>query len=117
MPSHQVDPIQFEVIRNALVGATEEMAIALRRSAYSTNIKTRADYSCALYNSNLQILAQSFSQPIHLASMTRMVPNAINLYGADRLRAGDAIAFNDSHQGCMHLNDIVVIAPIYRKDK
>ena len=49
--------------------------------------------------------------------MTRMVPNAINLYGADRLRAGDAIAFNDSHQGCMHLNDIVVIAPIYRKDK
>ena len=33
------DPIKFEVIRNALIEATEEMTIALRRSAYSTNIK------------------------------------------------------------------------------
>ena len=38
------DPIKFEVIRNALIEATEEMTIALRRSAYSTNIKTRADF-------------------------------------------------------------------------
>jgi hypothetical protein len=38
------DPIRFEVIRNALTVAMEEMALALRRSAYSTNIKTRADY-------------------------------------------------------------------------
>ena len=43
----RVDPITFEVIRNALLEATEEMTIALRRSAYSTNIKTRADFSCA----------------------------------------------------------------------
>ncbi|MBI3942492.1 MAG: hydantoinase B/oxoprolinase family protein, partial [Chloroflexi bacterium] len=30
------DPVKFEVIRNALLEATEEMSIALRRSAYST---------------------------------------------------------------------------------
>ena len=35
----RLDPIRFEVIRHALVEATEEMAITLRRSAYSTNIK------------------------------------------------------------------------------
>jgi hypothetical protein len=40
----RLDPIAFEVIRNALVEATEEMASALRRSAYSTNIKTGADH-------------------------------------------------------------------------
>ncbi|MEZ4869755.1 MAG: hydantoinase B/oxoprolinase family protein [Caldilineaceae bacterium] len=55
-PSH-FDPIQFEVIRNALLEATEEMAIALRRSAYSTNIKTRADFSCALFDAQLQPVA------------------------------------------------------------
>ena len=38
------DPITFEVVRHALTEATEEMAVALRRSAYSTNIKTRADF-------------------------------------------------------------------------
>ena len=49
----QVDPIKFEVIRNALVEATEEMAAALKRSAYSTNIKTRCDFSCALFDRHL----------------------------------------------------------------
>ena len=33
-----IDPIAFEVIRNALVAATDEMVLTLRRSAYSTNI-------------------------------------------------------------------------------
>ena len=46
----QVDPIKFEVIRNALVEVTEEMGASLRRSAYSTNIKTRADFSCAFFD-------------------------------------------------------------------
>ena len=45
-----IDPIRFEVIRNALVEIAEEMAASLRRSAYSTNIKTRADFSCAFFD-------------------------------------------------------------------
>ncbi len=62
----EVDPIQFEVVRNALVEATEEMAIALRRGAYSTNIKTRLDFSCAFFDRELQTVAQAFAQPSHL---------------------------------------------------
>ena len=29
-----IDPISFEVIRNAMVAATDEMVLALKRSAY-----------------------------------------------------------------------------------
>ena len=47
-----VDPVTFEVIRNALVAATDEMALALKRSAYSTNIKTRSDFSCAVFDAD-----------------------------------------------------------------
>ena len=36
-----VDPVRFEVIRNALLAITEEMGATLRRAAYSTNIKTQ----------------------------------------------------------------------------
>ena len=46
------DPILFEVIRNALVEATEEMSVSLQRTSYSTNIKTRLDYSCAWMKPN-----------------------------------------------------------------
>jgi N-methylhydantoinase B/oxoprolinase/acetone carboxylase alpha subunit len=40
-----MDPVTFEVMRNALLNMTEEMALTVRRAAFSTNIKTRADFS------------------------------------------------------------------------
>src|SRR5919201_1544703 len=86
-----MDPIKFEVIRNALVEATEEMAVTLRRSAYSTNIKTRADFSCAFFDRELRPVAQAFTQPVHLGSMSESVPRAVRDYGPDRLGPGDAI--------------------------
>ena len=69
--SASVDPISFEVIRNALVAATDEMVLALKRSAYSTNIKTRSDFSCAFFDADLRSVAQGFTQPVHLGSMVR----------------------------------------------
>lgn len=108
-----IDPIQFEVIRNALLEATEEMAIALRRSAYSTNIKTRADFSCAFFDRDLRPVAQAFTQPVHLGSLTILTPRAVREYGPENLREGDAILVNDPYRGGVHLNDITLIAPVY----
>ena len=108
-----MDPIQFEVMRSAFDAAADEMAAALRKAAFSTNIKTRADFSCALFDSQLRLTAQSFSQPIHLASMARLVPAAVNRYGADGLAPGDVLMTNDAHHESMHLNDICLIAPYF----
>ncbi len=109
----KMDPIAFEVLRSAFDAAANEMGVALKKAAYSTNIKTRADFSCALFDSELRLIAQSFSQPVHLASMSRMVPSAIAGYGPERLEVGDAVVMNDAHQGGVHLNDICVIAPLF----
>ena len=35
--SSGMDPVTFEVIRNAVVNLTEEMAVTVRRAAFSTN--------------------------------------------------------------------------------
>ena len=112
-PRLGMDPIRFEVMRSAFNASADEMGSALRRASYSTNIKTRADFSCALFDAQLRVIAQSFSQPIHLASMSRMVPSGLRIYGPERLAKGDAIVFNNPHQGAMHLNDIAVISAIY----
>ena len=90
--------ISFEVIRNALVAATDEMVLALKRSAYSTNIKTRSDFSCAFFDAELRSVAQAFTQPVHLGSMVQQVPYAIERYGAENLGPGDAIVTNDPHR-------------------
>src|SRR6516164_10452824 len=87
----KIDPIKFEVIRNALVEATEEMAVTLRRSAYSTNIKTRADFSCSFFDRELRAVAQAFTQPVHLGSMSELVPRAVRDYGPENLAPGDAL--------------------------
>ena len=113
----QMDPIKFEVIRNALVKVTEEMAVALRRSAYSTNIKTRADFSCAFFDRRLQTVAQAFDQPVHLGSLAELVPRVIREYGPENLAPGDAILTNDPYLGGVHLNDITLISPVYHKGK
>ncbi len=107
------DPIRFEVIRNALTEATEEMAVTLRRSAYSTNIKTRADFSCALFDAELRTVAQANTQPVHLGSLSQLVPRAVQAYGADRLGPGDGLFVNDPYGGGSHLNDITLIAPVH----
>ena len=109
----QIDPIRFEVIRNALVEATEEMASALRRSAYSTNIKTRHDFSCAIFDLNKRTVAQSFSQPAHLGSLVETVRRAIDTYGPERVGEGDGILVNFPYGGGVHLNDIALISPIF----
>ena len=113
----RLDPIRFEVIRHALVEATEEMAITLRRSAYSTNIKTRADFSCAFFDRHLRPIAQASGQPIHLGSLAVLLPRVINEYGPEKLAPGDAILANDPYLGGVHLNDITLISPVYYQDE
>ena len=113
----RVDPIKFEVIRNALVEAVEEMAAALRHSAYSTNIKTRCDFSCALFDRELRPVAQAFTQPVHLGSMVEMMPRMIREYGPENLGPGDFIFSNDPYGGGVHLNDIGVVSPVFHNEE
>ncbi len=108
-----IDPIKFEVIRSSLTQATEEMAAALRRSAYSTNVKTRQDFSCAFFDANLRAVAQAFTQPVHLGSFVRHVPFAVREYGPENLGPGDMILSNDPYGGGVHLNDISLIGPVH----
>ncbi len=115
-PDFGVDPIQLEVVKNALLAVTEEQSVALQRAAYSTNIKTRRDYSCSLLDRNIRGVAQAFAQPTHLAAMAYAVPNALAMYGVDRLEPGDGILTNVPHFGSTHLNDMALITPCFWKD-
>jgi len=108
-----IDPVKFEVIRNALTMATEEMATTLRRSAYSTNVKTRQDFSCAFFDKDLRSVAQAFSQPVHLGSFVELIPTSVQRYGSDRIEPGDMIVVNDPYGGGSHLNDVTVFAPVH----
>jgi N-methylhydantoinase B len=112
-----IDPIRFEVIRQALDAAAQEMCIALYKSAYSTNIKTRLDLSCAILDRQGRVIGQSAGVPCHISAMNLAVPASLRLYGPDNLEPGDQIATNDPYHGATHLNDIIVIAPLFVRDR
>src|SRR5262245_28266188 len=92
------------------------MVLSLKRSAYSTNIKTRSDFSCAFFDTRLRTIAQGFAQPVHLGSMVEQIPNAVRRFGPERLEPGDMVITNDPYPSGVHLNDISVIAPVHVGD-
>src|SRR5579885_1321985 len=92
------------------------MGVTLRRSAYSTNIKTRADFSCVFFDGLLRSVAQGFAQPTHLGSMVEIVPRVVRAYGRE-LGPGDVIVSNHPFLGGVHLNDITVISPVHHQDE
>ena len=112
-----MDPIRFEVIQRALEATSDEMCVALARSSYSTNIKTRLDLSCALLDRHGRVIGQSAAQPCHIAAMNIIVRAAVERYGEHNLEPGDQLVTNDPYQGGVHLNDIVVLAPIFHRGR
>jgi N-methylhydantoinase B len=106
------DATTIEVIKGALIYAAEEMGIALRKSAYSPNIKERMDHSCALFDDRRRLIAQAEHIPVHLGSMALAVREGLGHY-AGRLEPGDMILLNDPYLSGTHLPDLTLIAPIF----
>ena len=106
----RTDPVELEVFKHLLQSIAEEMGAALRRTAFSPNIKERRDYSCALFDANGDALAMGDHMPVHLGSMPMSVRAAI-----DELTHGarDVAMLNDPFRGGTHLPDITLVAPVF----
>jgi N-methylhydantoinase B len=107
-----VDPISLEVFKNMFISVSEEMGVALQRTAYSPNIKERRDFSCAIFDPQGQMVAQAAHQPVHLGAMPASVQAALETF-PEALRPGDMVILNDPYLGGTHLPDITLVAPVY----
>jgi N-methylhydantoinase B len=110
------DPVTVEVIRNAMIYAAEEMGIALRNASYSPNIKERMDHSCALFDAAGRLIAQAEHIPAHLGSLPWGVRNTLALLRGQAQHPGDLFILNDPYIAGTHLNDIMVIRPLFWRD-
>jgi N-methylhydantoinase B len=106
------DPVDLEIFKNIYHSIAEEMGAALRRTAFSPNIKERRDYSCAVFDSNGAVIAMGDHMPVHLGSMPMSVRAAI---AAGAMEPGDVVMLNDPFRGGTHLPDITLVAPVYVK--
>ena len=60
------DPVQLEIFKHRFRAIADEMGAALCRSACSSNIKERRDFSGALFDAAGAVLSQAEHLPVHL---------------------------------------------------
>ena len=108
------DPIELEIFKSIFHSIAEEMGAALRRTAFSPNIKERRDYSCALFDAAGNVIAMGDHMPVHLGSMPMSVRAAVERL---RLGPGDVAMLNDPFAGGTHLPDITLVAPVFIPDR
>src|SRR5215510_7833374 len=109
-----INPVQLEIFKSLFHAIAEEMGAALKRTAFSPNIKERRDYSCAIFDSNGEMVAQGDHMPVHLGSMPLSVKAAIE---NRPIGPGDAIILNDPYKGGTHLPDVTLVSGVFSKRK
>ncbi|AOG23336.1 hydantoinase B/oxoprolinase family protein [Acidovorax sp. RAC01] len=111
-----VDPVLLEVFNNLFMNIAEQMGLQLQNTAYSVNIKERLDFSCALFDTAGNLIANAPHMPVHLGSMGESIKTVIR-ENAGKMQPGDVFVLNDPYHGGTHLPDITVITPVYIADE
>ncbi len=110
----ELDPVQLEIFRHLFMSVAEQMGVVLQRSALSTNIRERLDFSCAVFDEAGRLIANAPHIPVHLGAMGASVRGVIDAH--PELGPGDVFVTNDPARGGSHLPDITVVRPVHDTD-
>jgi 5-oxoprolinase (ATP-hydrolysing) len=102
-----------ELFVSRFASLVSEMGDQLRRTALSTNVKERLDFSCALLDQGGELVANAPHIPVHLGAMglcVRQVRDALPM------APGDVVVTNHPAYGGSHLPDVTVITAVHDRD-
>ena len=106
-----VDPVTLSIFGHRFMSIAEQMGRVLQRTAISTNIKERLDFSCALFGPNGGLVSNAPHIPVHLGAMQQAVQ--FQLAQNIPINKGDVILSNHPRAGGSHLPDLTVITPVF----
>lgn len=107
-----VDPVTFEVLKNAFVTAVDLMSEQIMRTCYSFVIYAR-DFSSALCDADGNTVMQGSGDiAVHVGTLHFQCKAVIEQFGKD-INPGDVFAVNDPYRGGTHMNDVSFIRPIF----
>jgi N-methylhydantoinase B len=109
------DKLVVEITKHTLTYISEEMGVALRKSAYSPNIRERADHSCALLDGAGQTIGQAEHIPVHIGSLPLGLRNTLEYLKEHGVQPqpGEMYFLNDPYIAGTHLNDVTVLRPVF----
>ncbi len=107
----EADPVTLEIMSSQFSEIASRMGETLRRTAFSTNIKERLDFSCAIFDSECGLVANAHHIPVHIGAMGETVKRLAA--EATGMKPGDAYLTNDPACGGSHLPDLTVVTPVF----
>ncbi|MEE2998178.1 MAG: hydantoinase B/oxoprolinase family protein [Pseudomonadota bacterium] len=111
----EADPVMLEVFNNLFMSIAEQMGVVLQNTSYSVNIKERLDFSCAIFDTNGELVANAPHIPVHLGSMSESVQTIVRERG-EEVKSGDVFVLNAPYNGGTHLPDVTVMTPVFDCD-
>jgi N-methylhydantoinase B len=103
----------LELVRESLVAVVKEMRANIIHSSYSSIIYEGHDFSCALLTADGRLVAQSLDDnPLHIFAVPYSAREIVSRFGED-VHEGDVFLHNDPYTGGTHLNDILMLDPIF----
>lgn len=112
----RADPILLTVFGHRFMAIAETMGRVLQKTAISSSIKERLDFSCAIFDADGGLVANAPHIPVHLGSMQYAIQYQHNLW-AGKLSPGDVLVSNHPEAGGTHLPDLTVITPVFHNDR
>lgn len=111
----RVEPVQLSVFSHRFMSIAEQMGNTLQRTAISTSIKERLDFSCAIFSPNGKLVANAPHIPLHLGSMQYAIQCQHEIWKG-KLEPGDSVLTNHPEVGGTHLPDLTVVTPVFEGD-
>jgi 5-oxoprolinase (ATP-hydrolysing) len=109
------DSVSLATFFYLLTNIAEEMGSRLERSAWSSNIRDRRDFSCAVFDHHGSLLVNAPHIPVHLGAMGQTVKSLIASKYTPK--PGEMYVSNAPYQGGSHLPDVTVMAPFFCTNK
>jgi len=109
-----LDAVTVEVVRAALNAAAERMRITMIKTAYNHIISESLDFGCAIFDPDVQMIAQGIGLPVFQGHLGFPIQATIADRGLEAFREGDVFIHNDPYAGNgNHLNDVAMYAPVF----
>ena len=103
---HAPDAIELELFTNRFAAVAGEMGERLRRTALSTNVRDRLDFSCAVLDREGRLVVNAPHIPVHLGALGLCVRRVRETCP---LAPGDAVVTNHPGFGGSHLPDVTIV--------
>jgi N-methylhydantoinase B len=108
------DPVTTEIVRHALQSAAEQMKRALIRTSFSPVLYETLDFSAALYDGEVRLLAQAPTMPFFMGTLDACVTAAVDAVGGEEaLNPGDVVLYNLPYDTGAHQQDAALVMPAF----